>query len=94
MTTTPITDKAYLSAQSESDKVDALLACCEQLERKLNYEKERECNALKSENTRLREALRWAEPYVPKVCETRKMIEDIFCERPRSPMLAGRQHRK
>jgi len=40
MTTTPITDKAYLSAQSESDKVDALLACCEQLERKLNYEKE------------------------------------------------------
>lgn len=33
MTTTPITDAAYLSMQSAESKVDALLACSEKLER-------------------------------------------------------------
>jgi hypothetical protein len=33
MSTTPITDEAYNSAYSESDKVDALLKCSEALER-------------------------------------------------------------
>lgn len=34
--------------------------------------------AMRDKNVRLLEALKWAEPYVPKVCETRRMIEDIL----------------
>ena len=40
------------------------------------------CMQLERENARLREAIKWAEPYVPKVCETRRMIDDILSNVP------------
>ncbi len=36
-----------------------------------------EVKRLQRENTKLREALKWAEPYVPQVCETRRMIDEL-----------------
>jgi hypothetical protein len=33
---------------------------------------------LERENAQLREAIKWAEPYVPKQCETRRMIESFL----------------
>ena len=44
-------------------------------EAELNAE---DIRAVLVENANLREAIKWAEPYVPKRCETRRMIESIL----------------
>jgi len=70
------------------DMVLPLAVKIEELERKnarLQMELDASCNAeelrqVREHNARLREALKWAEPYVPKRadCETRRIIESLL----------------